>query len=31
MIQSRVPADENAQFAASEINRICTENLTGQD
>lgn len=30
-IQSRVPADENAQFAASEINRICTENLTGQD
>lgn len=31
MIQSRIPADENAQFAASEINRICTENLTGQD
>jgi tetratricopeptide (TPR) repeat protein len=31
MIQSRVPADENAQFAASEINRICTENLAEQD
>ena len=31
MIQSRVPTDENALFAASEINRICTENLTGQD
>lgn len=31
MLQSRVPADDNAQFAASEINRICTENLTGQD
>lgn len=31
MIQSRVPADENAVFAASEINRICTENLAEQD
>jgi len=28
-IQSRVPADENAVFAASEIIRICSENLTG--
>ncbi|NUQ84585.1 MAG: tetratricopeptide repeat protein [Anaerolineales bacterium] len=27
MIQSRVPADENAQFAASEIIRICEEAL----
>jgi len=29
MIQARVPADENAQFAASEIIRICSENLSG--
>lgn len=29
LIQTRVPADENAQFGASEINRICTENLQG--
>ncbi len=29
MIQSRVPADENAVFAASEIIRICSENLAG--
>jgi tetratricopeptide (TPR) repeat protein len=28
-IQSRVPADENATFAASEIIRICSENLAG--
>ena len=28
-IQSRVPADENAVFAAGEIIRICTENLAG--
>jgi len=28
-IQTRVPADENAVFAASEIIRICTENLAG--
>jgi tetratricopeptide (TPR) repeat protein len=28
-IQSRVPADENAVFAASEIIRICSENLAG--
>ena len=28
-IQSRVPSDENAVFAASEIIRICTENLAG--
>lgn len=26
-VQSKVPADENAQFAASEIIRICQENL----
>lgn len=31
MIQTRIPSDENAVFAAGEINRICTENLTGQD
>jgi tetratricopeptide (TPR) repeat protein len=29
MIQSRVPADENAVFAADEIIRICSENLAG--
>lgn len=29
MIQARVPADENATFAASEIIRICSENLSG--
>ena len=29
MIQTRVPADENAVFAASEIIRICSENLAG--
>ena len=29
MLQTRVPADENAVFAASEINRICSENLAG--
>ncbi len=29
MLQTRVPADENATFAASEINRICEENLNG--
>lgn len=29
MIQARVPADENAAFAASEILRICSENLAG--
>jgi len=29
MLQSRVPADENAVFAAEEINRICSENLAG--
>jgi len=29
MIQSRVPSDENAVFAASEIIRICSENLAG--
>jgi tetratricopeptide (TPR) repeat protein len=29
MIQARVPADENAVFAASEIIRICSENLSG--
>lgn len=28
-IQSRVPADENAVFAADEIIRICSENLAG--
>ena len=28
-LQSRVPADENAVFAASEIIRICSENLAG--
>jgi len=28
-IQSRVPTDENATFAASEIIRICSENLSG--
>ena len=28
MIQSRVPSDENAVFAASEINRICEEQLS---
>ncbi len=27
LIQTRVPADENAQFGASEINRICAEKL----
>jgi tetratricopeptide (TPR) repeat protein len=31
LLQTRVPADENAQFGASEINRICAENLQGQD
>ncbi|MDX1377493.1 MAG: tetratricopeptide repeat protein [Anaerolineales bacterium] len=29
MLQSRVPTDENAVFAASEINRICSESLAG--
>lgn len=29
MIQSRVPADENAIFAADEIIRICSESLAG--
>jgi len=29
MLQSRVPADENAVYAASEIIRICSENLAG--
>lgn len=29
MIQSRVPTDENAIFAADEIIRICSENLAG--
>jgi len=29
MLQSRVPADENAVFAAEEINRIWSENLAG--
>ena len=29
MIQSRVPTDENAVFAADEIIRICSENLAG--
>jgi len=29
MLQTRVPADDNAVFAASEINRICSENLAG--
>jgi len=29
MLQSRVPADENAVFAADEIIRICSENLAG--
>ena len=29
MIQTRLPADENAVFAASEILRICSENLAG--
>ena len=29
MIQTRVPTDENAVFAASEIIRICSENLAG--
>ncbi|HSG45228.1 MAG TPA: tetratricopeptide repeat protein [Anaerolineales bacterium] len=29
MIQSRVPSDENAIFAADEIIRICSENLAG--
>jgi len=29
MLQSRVPSDENAVFAADEINRICSENLAG--
>jgi tetratricopeptide (TPR) repeat protein len=29
MLQSRVPTDENAVFGASEINRICSENLAG--
>ena len=29
MIQSRVPSDENAVFAAEEIIRICSENLSG--
>jgi tetratricopeptide (TPR) repeat protein len=28
-LQTRLPADENATFAASEIIRICSENLTG--
>ncbi|MEP0807510.1 MAG: tetratricopeptide repeat protein [Chloroflexota bacterium] len=27
LLQTRVPADENAQFGASEINRICAEKL----
>lgn len=31
LIQTRVPADENAQFGASEINRICTETLNEQN
>lgn len=29
MLQSRVPSDENAIFAAEEIIRICSENLAG--
>ena len=29
MLQSRIPADENAVYAASEIIRICSENLAG--
>jgi tetratricopeptide (TPR) repeat protein len=31
MIQSRVPSNEDAIFYASEIDRICSENLAGQD